>query len=360
MRHIARRVLLVVTAVLVFAGVSGIQRIQRDPSAQSVLDDARAFVRTNPSARFSGTVNQFFIAGEFESPRRGHVVVTSGDNAAAETLALDDVTYTRSAETTATLGKVQYETSDAARSERPAGGISRRGFIDVQAWLAAAHHPKATFRAGDSTNITTDVDVAKLYGAVEARRVDWMTLRMTVRKGGEIRSLVQVTRDEVSGTTTITLRFTEWGKFVVAAPPAEQIDPTPGIHEAEIAAFEDSALYMPRQLPAGWKLLRAGVLAEEETVEGCAQVELEYGPTDGPSHARLSLYEFPNSCAQALGGERVQPFSAGAYRGFGRSSDEEGTVVQVTVGVTTIQASSPRLSLDEVAALLRDLVRLKL
>jgi hypothetical protein len=369
MQLVARRVLLVMSTLLVFGGVSGVQTIQQGPSAQSVLHDARAFVTRHPGFRFTGTIafkttelaNTVAIAGELESARRGHVVVSyAADEGVREIVVLDDVNYTRSAETTAALANTKYDKSEAQARAARRGGVSRREDIDVAAWLDAAHHPKRTRHHGELTGITTDVNVTKLYGADEARQIDWMTLRMTVHRSGEIRSLVQVTRDGRAGTSTVTLRFTDWGTNVaVAPPPADQVDPTPAIDEEGIAAFTESALYMPKTLPKGWKLVRAVVLAEGETVEGCAQVELEFGVLDGPDSGGLTLYEFPNSCSQPLDGEGVAPFTAGRYRGFGRSSEAEGTVVQITVGITTLQATTHELTLQELAAVLKDLVPLK-
>ena len=167
---------------------------------------------------------------------------------------------------------------------------------------------------------------------------------------------MQATRD-ASGTTTVTLRFEDWGKAVaVAAPPADQLDPTPGIEQAQVAAFKDTELYMPKAIPAGWKLVRAVVLPAEETKEDCAQVELQYADPASPGRNYLSLYQFPIGCLLPFDGE---PFAAGAYRGYGRSSKEEGTLVQITVGATTLQAKTT-LSLQELAALLKNLTRLKL
>jgi hypothetical protein len=111
---------------------------------------------------------------------------------------------------------------------------------------------------------------------------------------------------------------------------------------------------MPKALPAGWELVRAGVLAAADTEEGCAQAELAY---EDQAHGRtgyLYLYEFPRACADPPDGDSA-PFTAGSYQGFSASAD--GPYVQITVGQTTVQAVTD-LSRDRLAQTLSALVPL--
>jgi hypothetical protein len=350
----ARRVLFLITVVLFLAGVAGVVLVSQSPNAQSALDEARAFVQRHPSVRFVGTVNTVQIAGEVESRARAHAVLTAADDA-IELVALDDTIYRRSATTPGELANAKYDKFEADATSRRKT-VAQREDIDVAAWLAAAHHPTTTHRGGGLTSITADVDVPKLYGAAVAKDIDWMTLRLTVRDGGEIRSLVLATRDD-SGTLTVTLRFADWGSRVdVAAPPADQVVANSAINAEKVAAFTDAPLYMPKTLPPGWKLVRADVLSEDETTEGCAQVALRYADPAAPESRYLSLYEFPVGYLLPFDGK---PFTAGKYRGYHRSTPEGDTLVQMTVGGTTLQAQTT-LSVQELAALLQNLAQLRL
>ena len=81
----------------------------------------------------------------------------------------------------------------------------------------------------------------------------------------------------------------------------------------------------------------ASVLSPEDTVEGCAQVELDYGDPNDPDHGYLTLFELPPSCAQPVTGG--SPFRAGAYEGAARS-EGDGVLAQFVAGTTLVQAGS--------------------
>lgn len=135
------------------------------------------------------------------------------------------------------------------------------------------------------------------------------------------------------------------------------VEPGAAISEATIAAWEGSPLVMPKTVPAGWTLVYADVLPAPETIEGCHQFELNYEDPDSDA-GFLDLYQFPNACAQPFTGGGVTPFAAGEHRGFGRYSPDGGTLVQITVGPSTVQAHSD-LSLAELTTVLAEFVALK-
>jgi hypothetical protein len=131
----------------------------------------------------------------------------------------------------------------------------------------------------------------------------------------------------------------------------------PQVHLAALSAWDASPLVMPTRVPAGWQMTYAGILPAAETKEGCDPVEIDYEDPTDPDHGFVYLYEFPNDCATAMVGGT--PFRAGPFRGFSRSSPEEGSVVQLTVEGTTVQATSD-LSFDELKVVLQEFVPLDL
>jgi hypothetical protein len=131
----------------------------------------------------------------------------------------------------------------------------------------------------------------------------------------------------------------------------------PKVYLAQIASWDDSDLVMPASVPDGWSLTFAGILPASETKEGCDQVELDYEDPNDKDRGFLYLYEFPNKYAKPL--PNGSPFTAGAYSGATRYSDEEGLVAQITVGETTVQATTD-LSVAELRFVLEALAPLDL
>ena len=366
-----------VLLALIVTGVVAAKKVQDGPSAASVLDDARSFVRDHRTVRFTGSIVFKFsdgrgglgaastvkskLTGEQESAARSHAVIDSGDQGAVESIAAGTAVYVREADTRADLPSAKYEKIDI--DDLPAGVIrsetDQAKELDITTMLAAAHDPKKVSHSGKETTITAPVTASKLVGSIAAKDVDSITIRLVVHKGGEIHSVVQHTAAAGADITT-TLRFKDWGRPVkIAEPSAEQIDPTPGIDEEELAAWDDSPLYMPKGIPVGWTFDGAGIAPADSTAEGCDEVELDYGDPSDPDAGYLTIYEFPVSCAKSFSGPGVTPFTAGPYSGFA-SSDEDGTLVQMTVnGKTTLQAETD-LSRADLAVILKDLIPLNL
>jgi hypothetical protein len=372
-----QRILSVVSALLVILGVLAALDVQRGPSADTVLERARAYVAEHPSVRFSGTMKVVIkakdsevgeesstttrIKGEIESKGRAHAVVSAGKDGVSEVVALGAVIYVRVAETLGAVRNAKYAKFDTSTA-RGAGvqyDTNQVKDLDLGAALAAARNPTKLRHNGKLTTIEADVNVTKLVGEVLAHDIEEIKLRLVVHKSGEVRSAVQLTGAQGAVITT-DVSYTDWGSTIaIAEPQAGEIDPTPGIEEEKISAWEDAPLVMPKAIPAGWELSYADILSADETTEGCAEVEIDYEDVEDPDASYLYLYEFPNSCAKPFGGEGVFPFTAGPYRGFGKTSPEEGSLVQITVGGTTLQADSD-LTIAELARVLSNLVPLNL
>jgi hypothetical protein len=141
--------------------------------------------------------------------------------------------------------------------------------------------------------IKVTIDVKKL-AAFDAAPEDAdasfpvMTAELTSTSEGRLDRLVLRTEssDEDpemgSFTSTMDLRFTDWGAPVtIEAPDSAAIDPTPGIAENDLADFDATALYGLRRLPAGYELLGADVWTSEEDADleagDCPEVSLSYG-----------------------------------------------------------------------------------
>ena len=168
-----------------------------------------------------------------------------------------------------------------------------------------------------------------------------LTVDVTVSRGGRV--------------VRLDLRLRDWDTSLeIAAPPQSRIDRPPDIDAAAVNGYHDVALLQPAGIPEGWVLQAATVLSPEDTVEGCSQVELDYGDPDDPDHGYLTLFEFPPACASPVAGGR--PFRAGAYVGAVRD-EGDGVLAQFVAGSTLVQAGSdlPELQLASVMAQLQPL-----
>jgi hypothetical protein len=344
-------VIFVAVLVLLTGDAIGIVRIDSDP-AGALLARARAFVAAHPTARFHGSVTvdvrdprsplgeaQTLLAqltGEVQ-PRRTHAVLTD-DAGATELLMVKGATYVRAADTAAGLGAAVYARADGKPARLMRVRVEQAKGFDIAAVLAATTDARKLNRRGDTTIIESDVDASMLFGRAIGARVVWVTLHAVVADDGELRGAQVVTRSEA--TITDRLQFTEWGvrADAITAPPASQVDATPAIAAAKLAAFKTAPLLMPGALPAGWELVRADVLSAADTQEGCAQAELAYEDQRRVDAGFLSLYELPRSCAKRPGGETT-PFVAGKYNGF--AARTAGVLyVQITEGETVVQTIS--------------------
>jgi hypothetical protein len=353
------------------AGAIGVLRVHAAPSAQMTLDRARVFANAHAGAKFGGTmsvkggtarspiaeaqITNAKVGGRLHSPARVRAVIAD-DEAATELVLFDRAVYVRAAATPAGLSAARFVRADAQARRVMRVRAEQAKSLDVGAVLAAARHPETLHRRGDVTTVEADVDAASLFGAALAKHVAWGTLRADIGRDGKLQTLRVVTRAEA--TISSRVQFAHWGEpgIDVAAPAADQVDTTPSVGRANLAAFKTAPLLMPKTLPSGWELVSTGVLPATDTQEGCAQAELAYEDQTRGDAGYLYLYEFAHSCA-APAGEDATPFTAGNYNGFAASQD--GPYVQITVGTTTVQAVSD-LPHDQLAATLSGLVPLAL
>jgi hypothetical protein len=294
------------------------------------------------------------VTGEFQTPHRTHAVVTD-DGSALELVRVAGSIYTRGAATQAALTNVAYVRADTQASRLMHVRAEQARSLDLAALLLATTDAKILRQRGAATIVESDLAPALVFGPALAKHVAWSTLQVLIAEDGRVEGLRLVTRAEA--TITNRLQFAEWGAddIAVAAPPAAQIDATPPVAAAKLAALK-TALVMPQRVPAGWELVRAGVLSATDTEEGCAQAELAYEDQAHDKAGYLYLYEFPRACSAAPEGGTT-PFAAGDYRGFRATAGDP--YVQITVGETIVQAVSD-LSPTALAQTLSGLVPLAL
>ena len=348
----ARRIVSLFAAALIVAGIVAYFDIRQGPSAAEVLADAKAHVATHRSARFAGEISVTTATGgasgtavNGELGRNGvtRAVLSSDAAGAAETVVVGDRAYVREAETVVRLAQAKFAPFDANQSSKSTR-VLRPTDLDIRALLRAAQDPVVLRRSGSLTTI--------------AAAVNSDTMELTVHRGGRVQSVVLRTRSDAQ-TVTTTLRYRDWNVDVdVQEPSAAELDPTPRIDEAAIAAWNATSPLMPKTLPRGWKLVYADVLGAAQTAEGCAQLELRY-ESPGADEGYLYLYQFPLSCARSLSGPDVRSFRAGTYEGFGLMSADGVALAQITVRSTAVQADST-LSLAELVTILDEFVPLKL
>lgn len=344
----ARRVVSVVAVLLAITGVLAAVRAHQDPSAGQRLAAARAFVRDHRSAQLTGTLRVGGTDKEFHGAiagaKRTRVVVTSAEGVREELLVVGDAAYARYATSDAALGTALYRPLNAATV---ADYHVRE--VDPATVLAAANHPRVKGRS-----IEADVDTRLLLGR-KPKSIRWMTVSFVLDDAGALTRVAVVSRTE-RGTDRTAARFADWGSRVRITPPRpDQLDRTPGIDEAGLAAWNDAPLYVPRRLPARFRLVRGGVIPKQETEEGCPQTELGYEDPTDPDSRFLYLYEFPRACAREPSSPDVMFFRAGNYTGFAQRFADGNTRAQITVRETTVQADSS-LSLDDLSKTLADLV----
>ena len=357
-----------VIVTLFVAGVVGVTVVSAEASPGTLLGRARSYVHDHATARFQGTTtvnagdplspvseahtDLAQISGEVQQ-HRTHATLFD-DTSAAELVLVGRAAYARVADTPESLDKAPYVRADEQARRLMRVRAEQARALDVGAVLAAASDAKKLTERKELTVIETDVDAKALFGRDLGAHVSFATARLFVTDDGELRAMRLVTRGEA--TITYRLQYADWGSrdIRIAAPPSTQIDNSPAIAAAKLAAFKTAPLLMPNALPAGWELVRADVLVAADTQEGCAQAELAYEDRHHAKGGYLYLYEFPRNCAKTPASDAT-PFTAGNYTGF--AAVQDAPYVQITAGQTTVQAVSD-LSLDELAQTLSGLVPL--
>ena len=177
--------------------------------------------------------------------------------------------------------------------------------LNIASLVTNADDARRQHYANNKTTIRVDVDPVKLLGPRLARNVTGISLKLVVRRNGQILSMEQ-TSGGGGAIVTTTLSYSNWNEpQQIAAPPREQIDPTPSVDEEAIAAFKDAPLFMPRGIPDGWTFSAARVFDADETTEGCREAMLGYENPNDPNAGYLEIYQFPVSCERPMTGSGV-------------------------------------------------------
>ena len=250
------------------------------------------------------------ITGSVVLPDRSQWVEEDGTTA-YEGILVPGASYTREADSREELAGEQW-IYEAVTDPEPTPGApvpsdfepvaevaSAFGAVDFIDLLRAAEAP---IRVGPHT-IKVKIDVAKLPEFQDPEDEDAplpvMTAELTSTSEGRLDRLVlrMVEKDPEMGdfSGTADVRFTDWGTpLTITAPDKAAVDPTPGIAEDDLAAFDATPLLGLRRLPAGWALLSAEVFTSEEDADeeagDCPEVSLSYGdPTAELAAEQLEL-----------------------------------------------------------------------
>jgi hypothetical protein len=369
-----RLVVFGVVLALLLADAVVLRDILAGPSGTEALHAAQKYVEHHGKVRFEGTevvdvrddedksksvqkINGK-LSGAFEGLDRSHLLVDEGDRGAVEIIALERTIYTRIADTAAGLRNEQYATLEVSTRAGNDESYARLRALNIASLVTNADNARRLHYANNKTTIRVDVDPVKLLGPRLARNVTGISLKLVVRRNGQILSMEQ-TSGGGGAIVTTTLHYSNWNEpQQIAAPPREQIDPTPSVDEEAIAAFKDAPLYMPRGIPDGWAFSAARVFDADETTEGCREAMLGYENPNDPNAGYLEIYQFPLSCERPMTGSGVVAFSPGGHAGTAQTGDE-GSFAQIHVGKTVVQAETD-LSLEDLGAVLETLVPLNL
>lgn len=236
-----RSFVLFVVVIAVFAGgFVVLRRAKEPPSAEEVLADAKAYVAAHPSLRLRGSVLieikerssdkiasdslRTKITAEIQDSDHQRAVIDSGSEGAVETIVDGSKLYIRTTATMAELTSAKFAVIDLT-----APGINRAEFdqvkgLNVGSLLDASHNIRRVAHTGSTATIRTDVDQVALLGAEAAAEVEGITLKLVVKRSGEIISAEQITGGGGAIITT-SLTYADWGEPVtINAPSDDQLE----------------------------------------------------------------------------------------------------------------------------------------
>lgn len=344
------------------------------PTAHELLTRAQAHAAVTGSVRFVGAVrittpddtddkssvsslhtDRGRILGEVQDQTHVRARI-EGANGWQETIVAGRYLYTRFADGAAGLRSEQFAKiplAEAAEGEVDPTSQS----LDFPSLLRLAQRAVVTNRHNGKHTVRFNLVPRQFYDRETAATLSDLRVTAVIRSNGELVSITQALRgDDLDGV--ISLHFSDWGSRIrVAAPAADQIDPTPHLNEAAVAGYRDTGLYMPQTIPTGWELTYADVIPADETAEGCAQVELDYEPSDPDDDTYLYLYFVPLSCAEVP--DAVQRFTAGRYPGF-IVTEDGSSLAAVLVDNRTVMQADTNLSPDALRDIIDTLVPLDL
>ncbi|MEY2476301.1 MAG: hypothetical protein QOG87_1616 [Actinomycetota bacterium] len=402
----AKRILATSTMVLLSASLVGLAVVGNTKGVSPAKELARvqAFVEQATSARMvatstseqrtgDGELGSSFkdtsrMQGALALPDRSQWVEEDGVSA-YETIVVPGAAYYREAESREELAAEQWVHEAIEPTRTPGLSVSPdlMPVADVAGAFAAGDlielldAASAPTRVGPHT-IKVSIDVSKLewfeFGEVRADgepepAPPVMTAEITSTSEGRLDRLVMrfnSGEDSEGGfSDTTDLRFSNWGSPVtITAPDAAAIDPTPGIAENALAAFDAMPLYGLRRLPAGWELFGAEVWTTEENADtesgDCPEVSLSYGnPAEMEAFeqsaasvtsdeefetmtwpATIDVSLTPAGCDSWNVLEGGEPITLGGRRGTivrsTNTEEEYATSIQLVVGTTRMLIES--------------------
>jgi hypothetical protein len=281
-------------------------------------------------------------------PDRARLIATASEGV-AEVIAIQNTQFVRQAASRSALAQELYSEVKANASGNRNGVVGGPNSLSGNAdrlsapngigdLLAAAQEPVIVSRAKGVNVVKAALSPAKAFGSLGSS-IKQATLRLTAHDDGTVDRTAAVLVNS-QANVSIDYRWSRWGESVVIEPPtATQVDATPGIDEAKVAAFKDAPLFQPKALPAGWVLDGASVLSKDETTEGCPEVEVDYTDPANTDAGFLTMYELAAGCADPTAPPGSSAFVAGPYKGFVRVDSGE-TDAQLLVGRTVVQVQT--------------------
>ena len=329
-----RRLLALATAMLLIGGVLALVLTRDGPlTTEQELARVRSFVTEAKTAKFTGTAimeagpdrdepgssfsDRSKLEGALRIPDAAHIVEDDG-YAIYETLVLPDSTYWREVESEheAELASAPWTYESFERGAENLGvDIPSDGLDpDIERAMASV--------SGIFTSFNAPVNLADLLRddqPVTRATPDTLRLAMPLRdlvpdelaemmdeaakefeeefnildgaavilvkhsNGGRLDELIVEIQSEFDGEKAVnksTLRFTDWGEPVkIEAPDRSDVDQTPEIDEEAVEEFGAFGLLVPARLPDEFVLTTAYVTEEDEEIEECDAVELEFAPS---------------------------------------------------------------------------------
>jgi len=382
--------LLVAALTLAVAGTATAvvrSRHEADVPAATVLERAQRFIRAAPSVRFKGqatlkatptTTGGNGQVRTFSSHKSIEGVAvddrlratTSSEQGVIEMILLRDTLFSRQAEKKSELVGQKWSKEDLASTDRRNGVVrpSTPGQVEaaeshgitglptLKKVVAGASVPRILRRSGNLTVVAASVPLNRLGDL--GQNSTGLDVEITADRAGRVGRMVVTVRGRLGGrgeaVTRTDYQLSAWGDVApVEAPPATDIDPTPGIDEDEVAAFDAVGRLQPHGIPEGWTLDQATVLAPDETAEGCEQLEIHYARPDDSEGGYIDLFEFPAPCADPDPPPGARPFVPAVGGGWVLSG-ADGTSAQILVGGTVVQAQTD-LSAEELTLVLAGL-----
>ena len=152
------------------------------------------------------------------------------------------------------------------------------------------------------------------------------------------RLILTVEGDSASHRDDIT--FTDWGADITVAVPEGEIDETPWLDEEALAEARAGVTPVaPTVVPDGLVLTDVYPMSADDSGEGCAEIDLTYGPEDAAAWEAwddyLDVYLVPADCALAYDDT---PFAPGPYGDLPYRDVDD--LPAVLVGDTVVQFST--------------------